>query len=618
MSYPLSSYSSVNLAEPEDSLRQRQFQKPRPPLAPTANHTMVGQGIGLWTPLWIIGGTVAAATLAVAHHLVDTHFNDQPVDGQGFWTQNRTKSLEIVLAGAFKILFCFSAGVSLCQMAWHAMRRKPLLLADIDCLVAGPSLVMLPRINLIYQAPATLAITVIILASPLLTVFAPSLTVRQASAVNRTITVPTLDLASDAWLDDMILDGGGEAYLGPSGTWDKVVLQGLMSSGPVGWTIPDGCAPECRYNFTYAAPAIRCSDLAPDQINDGGHSPSPRTFQDPSAAYLMYYDADPTNGLLTGIVNFTAQGLRNAEDLASDHFVWTVAYFPFSASNAEDGAVINAAGSICTFHNATHEAQTHFVNGTQQSTVSVVEFNEALNTSMRRPSQDHVFNAGGTGRFSPGLGAPLHSFAFADAITARLLGAIVRFADGPIVPFGDGTGTLLLETNLFQSPGFFNLSTPQFPGVNVSSSVTNMSLALENLVANISLSFVQMATAFTTVDALVSSTHTVYHYNHTTLAATYFAALGCLVLISILGLYCLITNGQPSSHSFSQLLIATRNPALDYIADTAQANPRVPVRYAADARLMFGEVEVPGRGVQAAFGVVSHQDVQMLRRRTLP
>jgi hypothetical protein len=254
-------------------------------------------------------------------------------------------------------------------------------------------------------------------------------------------------------------------YLNPSGTWDKVVLQGLTSTGPIGWPIPDGCAPECRYNFTYAAPAIRCSDLTPNQINDGGRSTTPRTFEDPPAAYLMYYDADPTTVSLISIVNF---------DLETDQFSWTVAYFPFAASNMEVGAVINAAGSTCTFYNATYEAQTHFVNGTQQSSVSVVEFHDTLNTTQRRPNVTQVFD-GGTGKFVAGLAAPLHAFALADAITLRLLGAIIRFPDGPIQHFGNGTGTLLLETDLFESPGLFNLSTRQFPGVNVSSSVTNIS-----------------------------------------------------------------------------------------------------------------------------------------------
>ncbi|KAJ7938454.1 hypothetical protein B0H13DRAFT_2648826 [Mycena leptocephala] len=556
-------YSYLNITEPEDAPMQRPFSNPwatRPITSPASRpkSSLLYQGIGFWTPLWIIGGTVVAAAVAVAHHIVDTKFNDRPVDSLGFWTQNRTKSLEIVLAAAFKILFCFSAGVSLCQIAWHSMRRKAFSLADIDC-------------------PATLAITIFILASPLFTVFAPSLTVRQASPSNQIITVPTLDLASDEWLDDMILDGGGEAYLGPSGTWDKVVLQGLTSSGPVGWTIPDGCSPECRYNLLTTPPQ-----------------------SDPPAAYLMYYDADPKSGLLTG----------------EPEFVWTVAYFPFAASNMEDGAVINAAGSRCTFYNATYEAQTHFVNGTQERSVSVVEFHEALNTTMRTPNNSHVFDAEETGRFVPGLGAPLHFFAFADAITSRLLGAIIRFTDGPIVPFGPGTGTLLLETDLFESPGLFNLSTPRFPGVNVSSSVTNMSQALENLVANISLSFVRRPRA-----SPPSSLRFLYAYS-VSLQQRHprediLSAMGCLILVSILGMFSLIANGQPSSHSFSQLLLATRNPALDDIADTVEADSRVPVQYAADARLMFGEVDIPGRGIKAAFGLVTHQEVQMLRRRTM-
>jgi hypothetical protein len=109
----MSNYSSLNISEPED------LQKPRPfphPWCAAYYGPRLDKGIGLWTLLCIIGGTVAAAAIAVAHHIVDTKFNNRPVDGLGFWKQNRTKSLEIVLAAAFKIVFCFSAGVSLCQI----------------------------------------------------------------------------------------------------------------------------------------------------------------------------------------------------------------------------------------------------------------------------------------------------------------------------------------------------------------------------------------------------------------------------------------------------------------------------------------------------------------------
>ncbi|KAJ7448915.1 hypothetical protein FB451DRAFT_1411041 [Mycena latifolia] len=614
----MSSYSSIHLSEPEEihSLRHRQFRKSEVPMGPEIRRTVVDAGIGMWTPLWIIGGTVFAAGIAVAHHIVDTHFDNRMAEG--FWTQDKTKPLEILLATAFKIVFCFSAGASLCQVAWYSMRRQPLSLADIDCLVGLPSIVTRPRIGLIWKAPATLMIATIILASPVISVFAPSLSVRQASSATRSLSVPTLNLITDGWFDDIALVG--DSYSGPSSSWDKVVLESLTSAGPLGWTIPGGCAPECRYNITYYAPAIRCSELAPDQINDGGRSTVPRVFQDPPAAYLMGYDAEPAKAFTTGIVNFTAVNDPFDFTSSTDQYIWTLAYFPFVASNADEGALINAAGSMCTWYNATHAAQTHFVNGTQESSVSVVEFHDALNTTLRRPG--HIFNeeaninlpvVGGPGvGFAPGLGGPLHFFAVADAISARLLGTITRDWSGNFVQQGPrNTASLILETTLFESPDSFNASTLQFTGLNISSSITNMSQGLENLVANITLGFVHLGTGFITVDALVASTHTVYHYTRATLVVTYLAAFGCLLAISALGMFCLVANGEPSSNSFSRLLMVTRNPKLDHVM--IEASPGVS---ADDARLMFGAVDVPGQGVQAAFGLVSHQDVQKLRRRT--
>lgn len=73
---------------------------------------------------------------------------------------------------------------------------------DINALLSEPSMMTLPRTNLIFQAPMTLLIVVAILVSPLIPIFAPSLTVRRADAVTLTLTVPTLDLTTDRVLDD--------------------------------------------------------------------------------------------------------------------------------------------------------------------------------------------------------------------------------------------------------------------------------------------------------------------------------------------------------------------------------------------------------------------------------
>ncbi|KAF8196808.1 hypothetical protein K438DRAFT_1760280 [Mycena galopus ATCC 62051] len=124
--------------------------------------------------------------------------------------------------------------------------------------------------------------------------------------------------------------------------------------------------------------------------------------------------------------------------------------------------------------------------------------------------------------------------------------------------------------------------------------------ALEQLIANATLSFVHLNTGNTTVTVAVPSTDNVYLYNRRTLAITYLLSLGILLLTSILGMYCLITNGEPSSNDFSQILVATRNPQLDVVADSVEADG-LSSKASGRIRLQFGE----GR-----FELVSRKAVQ--------
>ncbi|KAJ6600565.1 hypothetical protein DFH09DRAFT_1070352 [Mycena vulgaris] len=112
-----------------------------------------------------------------------------------------------------------------------------------------------------------------------------------------------------------------------------------------------------------------------------------RVFQNPPAAYLQAYDTTTTSAGQVA-VNFTAQdrfvGAGGADaSVPTDQYVWTIAFVPYSTSNVEEGALVNAAGTVCVFYNTTDEAQTHFFNGTQESTVTVVELHDVLNTSFK-------------------------------------------------------------------------------------------------------------------------------------------------------------------------------------------------------------------------------------------
>ncbi|KAJ6464030.1 hypothetical protein C8R45DRAFT_1220122 [Mycena sanguinolenta] len=531
-------------------------------------------GIGVWVPLAIVGGTLLAAVVAILHHLFDTHFDGRGMSGT--WTQTNTGRVEIFFATAYRILFSFSAGISFCQLTWYSLRRQPVTVADMDVLFGAPSLMNLRRLNLVLQTPIIMAMTVAILAAPIITILAPSLNTHQASTAVRTLTVPTLNTTTDAVQNDVLLSVTS-SYGTVTDLWNKTALTALLSESPAGWTIPDGCSPECSYSFTYAAPALRCTDLQPNQIADRVdpiYQNVNRTFQDPPAAYLLAYDANSDGaGYQSSPLNFTVQNDATAE---TDQYTWTLAYVPYLAANEAPGALINATGAACVFYSATHIANTHYFNGTQESSVTVGEFHEPLNTTYRQ-------NGGFTGTslflnssqpgtvFSPGVGGQIHLLAIADAISAHLAGDLVLNTHFSILT----STTLVMETNLFEPYNVETLNEIRATnaGINTTAVVTDISQALEDLVANVTLGFVNLAMGTATVNASVNSQDLVFVYNRKTLIATYASTFAALVVMSLIGMFCLLKNGESSSNSFSRLLLASRNSELDVVVDAMVENP---------------------------------------------
>ncbi|KAF7363133.1 hypothetical protein MVEN_00665800 [Mycena venus] len=542
---------------------------------------------GAWASVSIVGGTLLAGIIGVAHHLFDQHLDAHPVSGR--WTQTSTSRVEIFLATAFKIFFCFSAGVSLCQLSWYCLRRQPVTLPDIDALVGEPSLMILYRRNLFLKMPLLIIMTVAILASPVITILTPSLNTRQVSALIRTLTVPTLNTTTDALLNDVYLRQTNQ-YGSVTETWDKTALAALLSDNPVGWTMPEG------------------------QISDGildSERFVSRVFDDPPSAYLLGYDGHALSvNEQESALNFTVQ---NAATLTSSLYNLTLAYVPYSASNGDKGALINAAGSTCTFYNATHLASTHYFNGTQESRVSVVEFHDPLNTIYRhldagpKPVIGPIslfVNSTSPDTFGPGIGTHVHLLAMADSLSQRLQGSVI--IDGF---HGDlNTTTFMMQTNIFEPYSVDSLRTGESQdrvfGINTTAHVTNVSQALQDMVANATLGFINLNSGFTTAEATVRSTDIVYVYDRKTLIATYSVAFFLLLLMSGVGMFSMMKNGEPSSNKFSRLLVALRNPELDAVAEAVEGGSvhGVPAHR---VQLRFDDRPPSGRQNSGVFGVVA-------------
>ncbi|KAJ7099801.1 hypothetical protein C8R44DRAFT_888488 [Mycena epipterygia] len=263
-------------------------------------------------------------------------------------------------------------------------------------------------------------------------------------------------------------------------------------------------------------------------------------------------------------------------------------------------------GSVCTFYNATHVVSTHYFNGTQESHVSVVDFHDPLNTTYRLSGftpnlftdskQPDLF-------FSPGVGSHVHLLAMADSLSAHLKGSLI--IDGH---FGTlTTTTLITETNIFQPYNTESLAQvhSQILGMNTTAHVTNVSQALQEMVANATLGFVNLNTGFTTTEATVGSTNIVYTYERTSLIVTYSIAFLLLLLMSGAGMFCMMKNGEPSSNKFSRLLVALRNPELDVVVEAVEGRLLRGVP-ATRIRLRFLDLPHPGRQSSGVFALVPH------------
>lgn len=493
-------------------------------------------------------------------------------------------------------------------------------LSDLDVLLSSPSWKTILRPKLLTQLPSVVAIIIAITASSLIPVFAPSLTVRPGVSFLRNIVVPCVNLATDRNLGGNTVP---DFHFGSiSESWDKAMLKGLLSDDGISWPMPQGCAPACHYNVTYMATALQCSDLSPNQISDGQlqgsiNTPSRPDLQNPPVAILSFYDSA---GVSTSVLNLTIQD----DPLSgSDEYKLILAYVPFTINTTFDGKTyIPAYGSICTFYQATYEAHVSYSNSSQTNSVSVVEFHNPLNTTYLTMSNlfTNSPNPDSTEYFSPGVGQNVNFLSMASALTNHITGSIIRSAKDGDFHTEDDNGTAATET-LIVKTGLFIMEEDDITdfsfSLNTAGGVTNLSTSLTNLLANLTLNYMNLNLDNTTVQASFPSGSSVYSYNRRTLITTYGIAFLILAITTFLGLSALAANGVPSSNSFSQLLVTTRNPRLDSLAKgNCLGSQAAADKALQNVWLRFGEVDTPhGSDIpHAAFGIAGEEDIRRLRK----
>lgn len=124
--------------------------------------------------------------------------------------------------------------------------------------------------------------------------------------------------------------------------------------------------------------------------------------------------------------------------------------------------------------------------------------------------------------------------------------------------------------------------------------------------------------ASATVDTVcqIDEVFNVYTYDSKALIITYASAIGITILMTLLGLHALHSNGVVSDDHFSTILLTTRNPKLDEVTKGACVGGTPLPEILRETKLHFGEVgsTVSGSVGHTAFGVVGKEEIRPIVR----
>ncbi|KAK0454680.1 hypothetical protein EV421DRAFT_1729832 [Armillaria borealis] len=338
----------------------------------------------------------------------------------------------------------------------------------------------------------------------LVSILAPnSLEVGTASVQSELISIPTIVFNTDPPEHSWGYVPADSCDYALSSGWERTLGQSLQSDELIGWKAPLRCGTP--------APALRCFDLGPDEIFDNDES-----HQD----ILWSYCGPP---LPTYSLDF-----RTA-DIA-------MAWRTYNASNESA---------------ASGQSTVSFVNNTGIISPRILSYNDPY-ASFDIPTPK--CNESGPIRNSSSSVEAYHIsyFAIANWLFKQLSGSIDYVHVGPQ---GWDTKTEVMMTDLFS----LNDTARTF-----SENTVDIKGTLERMLVNATVALIRLAGDTTTVDAAVARDLFVWVYDAHRLWITYsITALGMTFVCGVLGLVCIMRNGEAGDVSFLDIAKATRNTELD-------------------------------------------------------
>jgi hypothetical protein len=388
---------------------------------------------------------------------------------------------------------------------WSIAKRSTLTIAQLDGLFALPSvssIISHPRLLLFVEVPFLI---VVILALPLITIFAPAAMVTSlANPTTTNVSVPTIDLRN---IQPIVIPWAtSPPSLTPSADFLRPIQKATDASTPVSWPAPPptGCSVSCNYTMTYTAPSLTCRDLRNDQIWVLTGAPGETLI--------------PPPGTLIGL------DIGFAYNMTAVNGTMTLVWVP------NNGSYWNPQGVTCTFFNATYRASISYLNGSQSLWTEAISTGERLDIDVPED-----FNTDEE---------PDNNIVFVEAFMSSFNTTYVGFSNGiqnffPPLFVGDGM-MLALRPDL-----------------------SSLSQGLTSLTGNVTLSLIQFSNTTAFVELYSQSDRRLYGVRAFPLALTYGVAFFLSVVAITLGMQALLSSRTFRPVSFSQFLLTTHNPDID-------------------------------------------------------
>ncbi|KAJ3795107.1 hypothetical protein GGU11DRAFT_793418 [Lentinula aff. detonsa] len=549
----------------EDSESIELEELPKSPLRP--HYGTAGRRTGYLTILSLFLGAVL---IAVINHVVFSKLDGTPTSGHNeqFWVT----TLKNVFPAAVSLMLFLDLKYCLSQVALYRIRNDSHPIGLVSLMTSPPNFTNTMSIlfKSSMRAPILMffILAVITQAVAITSILIPgTLTVTQSSTFNKSLQVPTIDFnLADPTTSSFVTveydDPPTLGFLEPSQNWRQLITRAASANVAPTWDSPAGCGSSCTYSFTYSAPALSCTELSKQDIWPSGTNTSdsrlafPLNTTDPNESLNEYF-------FYNSSFAFTASDPSNPDVSSSTVDVYYMENFNTTYTQAlklatqyPDPEQYNPRGAHCEYQNATYEATTTFSNNTQSSSTRVKELNGFLPIG-----HDADGPYSGTNTTNMTLAFRSISQSFSEILNGNafyqtnISGLVTDSTQALSTPLFSLTGVIQNVTISNDSSAqtqyneyHFALS-PNFQGT--------LSNAIQELLGNITLAFVDQGMASTLAITSVTPDSTQYQYHAKKLAIVYGLVFGMSVVVVVYGLVCLWENGTTAVFDLEHIVEMT-------------------------------------------------------------